>query len=418
MANIKMNRRRLIQSAAVAPMLGAVAERVAKAAAPNIYAELGVRTLINARGVATYYTGTLMDPVVFKTMEGAAAGYVEIVELQRAVGARLAKFVGAEAAMVSSGSAACIAQATAGCITGLDDEKISRLPETDGMRNEIIITHRSAWDRSIALTGAKLVVVRSLKELEAAINEKTAMMEYEYGDTGPVPLQEAIVICKRRNVPFMLDAAPMCPPFERLRYVADLGPDLFCVSGGKGLFGPQCAGILFGRKPLIEAALRNGSPYEGAICRPMKVGKEEILGVLAAVQWSAKRDYRADCREWEARIQFIARQLASVAGIETEMYYRQIGNEVPHLAIRWNQEKLGISRQVVVDRLRKGEPQIEVIGGPIVEMVRAGEVAPVLIPSFGEPDRLISIVSNTLRPGEEKIVARRLKEIFTRGGKS
>src|SRR5262249_42235907 len=180
----------------------------------------------------------------------ASEHFVEIVELQKAVGAKLARFAGTEAAMVCSGSAACIAQATAGCIAGTDPEKIARLPDTTGMKNEVIITHRNVWDRSIALTGAKLVVGRSMAELEAAISERTAMMEYEYGDSGPVKLEDAIAVSKRRGVPFMLDGAAMCPPFERLRFLAGLGPDLFCVSGGKGLFGPQCSGILFGRKDL------------------------------------------------------------------------------------------------------------------------------------------------------------------------
>jgi len=329
------------------------------------------------------------------------------------VGARLARFAGTEAAMVCSGSAACIAQATAGCIAGTDPEKISRLPDTDGMKNEVILTHRSVWDRSIALAGAKLVVVKSLAELEAAINDKTAMMEYEYGDSGPVKLEEAIALCKRRGVPFMLDAAAMCPPFERLRMLANLGPDLFCVSGGKGLFGPQCTGILFGRKPLIEAALHNGSPYEGSICRPMKVGKEEIVGVLAAVEWSSKRDYQADCRVWEGRMQYIAKMLAAIPGVAAEVYYRKLGNEVPHVGIRWDEKAFGLTRQDVVDALRRGEPQIEVIGGQYREMVKLDTPPPLkLQPLPNEPDRLISIVSNTLKPGEEKIIAQRLKEIL------
>ena len=248
----------------------------------SIYSELGVRTVINGRGVATFYSGTLMPPEVHRAMERASEHFVEIVELQKAVGARLARFAGTESAMVCSGSAACISQATAGCIAGTDPERIGRLPDTSGMKNEVIITHRNMWDRSIALTGAKLVVVDTLSQLESAINASTAMMEMEYGDERKLKLADAIAVCKKRGVPFLLDCAPMCPPFERLKFLASLGPDMFCVSGGKGLFGPQCSGVLFGRKDLIEAALRNGSPYEGAICRPMKVGKEEIVGILAA----------------------------------------------------------------------------------------------------------------------------------------
>src|SRR5215471_7620596 len=153
-----------------------------KSGSDSIYAELGVRTLINGRGVATFYSGTLMPPEVHRAMERASEHFVEIVELQRAVGARLARFAGMEAALVCSGSAACISQATAGCIAGTDIDKISRLPDTTGMKNEVIVTQRSVWDRSIALVGAKLVVGESRKELESAINANTAMVEMEYGD--------------------------------------------------------------------------------------------------------------------------------------------------------------------------------------------------------------------------------------------
>jgi L-seryl-tRNA(Ser) seleniumtransferase len=315
--------------------------------------------------------------------------------------------------MVCSGSAACIAQATAGCIAGTDADKIARLPDTEGMKNEVILTQRSVWDRSIALAGGKLGVVRSIAQLESAINEKTAMVEMEYGDEGPVRLEEAIAAARRRNVPFLLDAAAMCPPFDRLRYLAGLGPDLFCVSGGKGLFGPQCAGVLFGRKHLVEAALRNGSPYEGSICRPMKVGKEEIVGVLAAVEWSSRRDYRAECKVWEQRMRHIADELAGIPGVRTEVYYRKIGNEVPHCAISWDETGFGLTRQQCVEALRSGDPQIEVIGGDLREMVPWD--APPSIKELrhaGEPARLISIVSDTLKSGEEQIIARRLKAIL------
>lgn len=418
MKNSSRSRRRFLQAAGASPFLGAAgipsfAAAKTKTQGESIYSELGVRTLINGRGVATFYSSTLMPAEVHRAMERASEHYVEIAELQRAVGARLASFAGTESAMVCSGSAACIAQATAGCIAGTDPDKIARLPDTGGMKNEVILTHRSVWDRSIALAGAKLVVVDSLAKLEAAISEKTAMMEMEYGDEAPLKLKDAIAVCKRRGVPFMLDAASMCPPFDRLKMLAGLGPDLFCVSGGKGLFGPQCSGILFGRKQLIEAALRNGSPYEGSICRPMKVGKEEIVGVLAAVEWSSKRDYKADCKMWESRMKHIVDELSAIPGVRSEIYYRKIGNEVPHAAVSWNEQVFGLSKQQVVDALRSGDPQIEVIGGASREMVEKNATPPLKeVPHAAEPVRLLSIVSDTLKPGEEKIIARRLKEIL------
>jgi L-seryl-tRNA(Ser) seleniumtransferase len=381
----------------------------------NIYAELGVRTLINGRGVATFYSGTLMPPEVHQAMERASEHYIEIVALQKAVGARLAQYAGTEAAMVCSGSAACIAQATAGCIAGTDPDKIARLPDTSGMKNEVIITQRSVWDRSIALAGAKLVLVESLKDLESAINPNTAMVEMEYGDERLIRTADAIAVSKHHGIPFLLDAAVACPPFERLKTISAMGPDLFCVSGGKGLFGPQCSGILFGRKSLIEAALRNGSPFEGSICRPMKVGKEEIVGVLAAVEWSSKRDYQADCKVWRSRLQYIVDELAAVPEIRAQIYTRTIGNEVPYLALSWDERKLGFTGQQCMDALRAGDPQIEVTGGTFREVVQASADPPFKeIPHPGEPERLFAIASNTLRAGEEKIIARRLREVFGR----
>src|SRR5690348_2856443 len=182
------SRRWFLSSAAAGSLLAGTgtapsyAGTKAKLPAESIYAELGVRTLINGRGIATFYSSTLMPPEVHRAMERASENFVEIVELQKAVGVRLAKFAGTESAMVCSGSAACISQATAGSIAGTDPEKISRLPDTEGMKNEVILTQRSVWDRSIALAGARLRVVHSVAELEEAINPRTAMMEMEYGD--------------------------------------------------------------------------------------------------------------------------------------------------------------------------------------------------------------------------------------------
>ena len=405
-------RRRFLQSAAALGLAPAApAARKSGTAARSIYDELGVKTLINGQGVVTFYSCTLMPPEVHRQMERASEHYVEIVELQRAVGARLAKYVDYEAAMVCSGSAACIAQATAGCLAGVDPDKIYRLPDTTGMKNEVIITGRSAWDRGIVLTGAKLVIVHSLHELESAINEKTAMMECAYGETA-VPLKEAIAICKQRGVPFMLDGAATCPPFERLKTLASFGADMFCVSGGKGLQGPQCSGLLFGRKDLIEAALHNGSPFEGSICRPMKVGKEEIVGALAAVEWSSKRDYAADCRVWEGRLGVIAKAVQAVPGVEAEIYYRKMGNEVPHLAVRWDEEAFGLTKQQCIEALRTGDPHIEVYNGMGRDSVRPTDPQPKMARQRTDANYVISITSNTLQPGDEKRVAQRLLEIL------
>ena len=252
-----------------------------------------------------------------------------------------------------------------------------------------------------------------MDELESAFNERTAMMEFAYGDLGPVKLEDAIAVCKRRGVPFMLDGAAECPPFERLKMLAAFGTDLFCVSGGKGLMGPQCSGILFGRKDLIEAALRNGSPFEGSICRPMKVGKEEIVGVLAAVEWSSKRDYQADCQVWESRLNYIAKTLNAIPGVQARIYYRKIGNEVPHLAVLWDQKTFGLTKEQCVEALRNGEPHIEVYNGMGRELVKRSDSQPKQEREKTDAEYVISITSNTLQPGDERLVAQRLKEILT-----
>src|SRR3989442_11427785 len=181
--SIRNSRRRFLQSAGAAGLAAphSIAATKGKSLTDHIYAELGVRTVINGRGVATFYSGTLMPPDVHRAMQRASEHFVEIVELQKAVGARLARYAGTEAAMVCSGSAACISQATAGCIAGTDLDKIARLPDTSGMKNEVIVTQRSIWDRSIALVGARLVLVQSRKELESAINAYNALAEVEYG---------------------------------------------------------------------------------------------------------------------------------------------------------------------------------------------------------------------------------------------
>src|SRR5262245_32027505 len=214
--SLRANRRRFLQYAGGAGLAAPQAIAAAKTM-DNIYTELGVRTIINGRGVATFYSGTLMPPEVHRAMERASEHFVEIVELQRAVRARLARYAGAEAAMVCSGSAACISQANAGCIAGTDVDQIANLPETTGKKNAVIVPQPSVGDGSIALVGARIVLVQSRKELESAINANTAMIEIEYGDERVVKVKDAIAIAKAHGVPVLLDAAPICPPFERLK---------------------------------------------------------------------------------------------------------------------------------------------------------------------------------------------------------
>ena len=222
----------------------------------EVYRRLGVRPFINARGTWTYLSGSLALPEVRQAMDYAARHFVDIFELQRAVGRRLAELSGAGSGMVTSGAAAA-------CMAGDDHEKIWRLPDTSGMKDQVIMLGgRIPFDSALRVTGAKLVVIRELEELEAAIGDGTAMI---YTCWLGEKLQQVVAIAKKTGVPIMLDDAAGIPPFENLSLYAGMGLDLYCFSGGKGLRGPQSSGVLLGRRDLIEAALAQSTPWEGAV---------------------------------------------------------------------------------------------------------------------------------------------------------
>src|SRR6478752_7802173 len=290
------SRRSFVKLAVAAPLLGQIAARnlYAQAATAmgrdprqNVYTRLGVKTVINCRGTWTYLSGSLEFPEVRQAQVEAAQHFVDILQLQRAVGRRLSELTGAESGIVTSGAAGAMAAATAACVAGSDDKNIWQLPDTTGLKHEVVmIGGRSAFDSAIRLVGAKLVLVYSAEELANAINENTAMIYT--ADLGE-KLQEELAVAKDHKVPMLLDDAAGIPPADNAKLYARMGVDLYCFSGGKGLSGPQCSGLLLGRKDLIEAALANASPFEGAVCRAMKVGKEEIMGCLAAVEAWKKR---------------------------------------------------------------------------------------------------------------------------------
>ena len=276
------SRRSFFKFLAATPLLSQIAARevyaqaataVGKNPRRNVYTRLGVKTVINCRGTWTYLSGTLEFPEVRQAQIDAAAHFVNMFDLQRAVGHRLSELTGAESGIVTSGAAGALSAATAACMAGTDDKYIWQLPDTTGMKHEVIMAGgRSAFDSAIRLTGAKLVLAYSPEELTNAINENTAMIyTTDLGDK----LQQQLAIAKDHKVPMLLDDAAGIPPAENARLYAKMGIDLYCFSGGKGLCGPQCSGLLLGRKDLIEAALMNCNPREGAVCRPMKVGKEE-----------------------------------------------------------------------------------------------------------------------------------------------
>jgi uncharacterized pyridoxal phosphate-dependent enzyme len=400
---------------AAAPVFGAIAlqemsqkVRAAAGRTSNVYERLGVRPLINARGTWTYLSGSLIFPEVREAMDAASRQFVDLFELEAAVGKRLATLAGAEAAMVTSGSAGAMAAATAACIAGSDPEKIWRLPDTNGLKNEVVMLGgRIAFDSAIRLAGAKLVLAGTLNELQSSIRDSTAMVYTTWRDDR---LTQALEITRRARVPLLLDDAAGIPPYENLSRYAKLGVDLYCFSGGKGMRGPQCAGILLGRKDLIDAALHNYNPYEGSICRPMKVGKEEIMGMLAAVEVWQKTDISALNREWNARVQKIAKLAETVPGVSTNIYVPEEGNSYPTLRVDWDEQKFGLTVAQCDQDLRDGTPRIEVLTNSNPSMVPA--VHEGNNPKHEPPKNRLEIVSMTLQDGEDLIVGRRLREIL------
>jgi uncharacterized pyridoxal phosphate-dependent enzyme len=414
------SRRGFMKMLAASPLLAQIAvndlyERssaaIGLASRENVYSRLGVKTVINCRGTWTYLSGSLQFPEVRAAQTEASHYFVNMVELQQAVGRKLAELTGAESGMITTGAAGAMAASTAACMAGSDSQKIWQLPDTTGMKHEVIMVGgRSAFDNAIRLTGAKLVLVETPEEIPNAITADTAMIyTTDLGDK----LVRELAIAKEHSVPMLLDDAAGIPPADNLKLYANMKIDLYTFSGGKGLQGPQCSGVLLGRKDLIDAALRNSAPWEGAVCRPMKVGKEEVIGCLTAVETWLKIDPKKLYSEWNARVDRIAKLVETVPGVKTETYVPDDGNRYPTLKISWDQQAWGFTLADCVQQLRAGDPVIEVLGADnpsLVPAVREG----IQKPNRKERKEVdhIELVSMTIQPGEEMIVGQRLRAIL------
>ncbi len=332
-------------------------------------------------------------------MEEASRTHVSLSELHEAVGKRIAARLGAEAAHVTSGAANALLLATAACVAGKDPQKIRRLPDSAGMKNEVILqkTHRVAYEHAIRAAGTTLVEVETREQMENAIGDKTAMMFFlNYADPkGQVKRKEFVDIARNHRVPTLIDAAADVPPVERLSEYVRMGFDLVAFSGGKGLRGPQCSGLLLGRKDLVEAAYLNGSPHADSVGRGAKVGKEEIVGLWTAVEVYLDTDHKAEWRDWESRIRDMNRTLDGLRGVKTEPFVPEIANESPHLRVTWDEQTIPLKNAQVAKLLRDGEPRIEVR------------------PSAADQP-VVEIAVWMLYPGEHRIVARRLREVLAK----
>jgi uncharacterized pyridoxal phosphate-dependent enzyme len=414
------SRRSFMKWVAAAPLLSqiAVSDLYAKAATAvgkdprqNVYSRLGVKTVINCRGTWTYLSGSLEFPEVREAQIEAAQYFVNMIDLQHAIGRRLAELTGAESGMITSGAAGAMAVATAGCMAGTDDKYVWQLPDTTGLKNEVVMSGgRSAFDSAIRLTGAKLVLAYSPEEIANAINQNTVMI---YTTHLGEELKKELAIAKDHKVTLLLDDAAGIPPADNLKLYARMGIDLYTFSGGKGLRGPQCSGVLLGRKDLIEAAIMNSAPREGAVCRPMKVGKEEMIGCLTAIETWLKLDDKKLYREWNERVGSIGKLVGTVPGVETNIYIPDDGNRYPTLKISWDQHAWGFTVADCVRALREGAPVIEVLGADnpsLVKVVREGKPNPT---SKERPEaKHIELVSMTIQPGEEVVVGQRLRSIL------
>jgi L-seryl-tRNA(Ser) seleniumtransferase len=366
------------------------------AASPSsLYASLGIRPVINGVGVVTVLGGSIMPPEVIRAMEEASRFFIPLPELERKVGSRIAELLQVPAAMVTCGAASAITVGTAACLSHGDPAKLGRLPNREGIRFEVIQqkSHRSGYEHQMELCGAKIVTVGTRSELESAINEKTGMMFFlnKAEPEGQVKSDEFIKIGKQRGVPTMNDAASDATPRENLWKYTQKGFDLVIFSGGKALRGPQSSGLLLGRKDLIEAALPAMSPF-GGIGRGMKVGKEEMCGLLAAVERYLKVDQEAEIRELEGRVASIRAALKGISGVRTERHVPAIANEVPHVLIEWDEAARGRTAQQVTEDLLSGDPPIH------VQRPGAGQL-------------LVSVWM--MRGDEHKVVGRRLREILS-----
>jgi uncharacterized pyridoxal phosphate-dependent enzyme len=430
MLPINLNdRRSFLKMLAAAPLFAMLGSRelasTAVAAAGKLssaspYSRLGVRPLINARGTWTYLSGSLELPEVRRAMEDASRHFVDLFELQRAAGRRLAELSGAESGMVTSGSAGSIAAATAACIAGADPKNIWQLPDTTGLKDEVVMLGgRNPFDSAVRLAGAKLVLAATVDDLPSAIHSQTAMVYTTFRDDR---LLSALKITHAAGVPLLVDCAANIPPYENLSRYAKLGVDLYCFSGGKGMCGPQCSGLLLGRKDLIDAALANSSPWEGAVCRSMKVGKEEIAGILAALDYWSCADLAALNKEWHSRVARIAKLVETVPGVTTSIAIPQGSNSYPTLTVLWDEKRFGLTLAQCAQHLREGEPRIEVLTNnnpsQVLARVSNDPNQPASRPSrWGHADPHLQIISMTLQPGEDLIVGNNLRRILNKARK-
>ncbi len=390
-------RRDLIRSGGIAALLGAAAPAdAALEVGPSLYESIGVRPVINAKGTFTIISGSLTLPEVKQAMQEASKRFVHIDELMDAAGARIAEIAGAESAIVTCGCAAALTHATAGCLAGGDPEKIQRLPDLTGMKDEVVAPaySRNVYDHALRMLGVKMVTAHTLDELADRLGPQTAMVMVlgSPEDAGPFGLEPIAKIARKRGVPVLVDAAAEGLTIPNVHL--ERGADLVAYSGGKALRGPQSAGLLMGRNDLIRAAWTNSAPHH-AFGRSLKVGKEDIMGMLAAVEMWVKRDHEAEWRTWESWLDEIANRVKRINGVSTQVLQPTgLSNRSPRLVIKWDAARRGITGEEVERRLWDGDPRI-ILGGGAGNWRSGGESS-------------VTIMPWQMQPGDAKVIAEAL----------
>src|SRR3989475_9299360 len=365
----------------------------------NPYEELGLTTVINCEGTMTMLGGSLPHPELEAVMMQAGRHFVSIPELEVAAGNKIAemlKLPEGYTALVTSGAAAAMQSGLAGILTGSSETYIKQLPDLTGLKSEVIIqkSHRNPFDHQLRSTGVKLIEIETRDDLQKAVNDRTAMMHFTNfaNEAGQIKVDEWPKLAKQYNLPCMNDAAADTPPVSHLWDYANMGYDLFTFSGGKAIRGPQCAGLLIGRKNLVANALLNNSPHEDTLGRSQKVGKEEIIGMVKALESYLKEDHQALNKEWQRRLEYVSAQITKVPGVTTSYNVPDIANHVPHMYIKWDAQRIPLTPREAGKALRAGKPSI--------------------VLSTGEEGEALSMNSFMLQPGEEKIIAENLVKLF------
>jgi L-seryl-tRNA(Ser) seleniumtransferase len=378
----------------------------------DYYQKLGVTPFINAAGTYTILSASTMPDQVQAAVALAAQKPVHLMELHKAAGEYLARRLRCEGALVTSGAAAAIKLATAACITRGNKSAVVNIPtDMQGLKNEVIVqkAHHYDYDHAIRDCGARFVDVETLDEYERAFSERTVMTQFfNAAEGGRISREDWVRVAHKHGIPCFNDAAADVPPISNLWNYTDMGFDLVAFSGGKGIRGPQCTGLLLGKKDLIDAAQLNNSPSSNTIGRGMKVGKEEIIGLVAALDWFLAQDDAAMEAEYRKRAALVAERVQTVPSVEARIFVPPVANHVPHLLITYDRNRIKLTATEVMQRMREGNPRIE------LNPATGGGPASAGLPGGGNA---IVVGVWMLQPGEDQIVARRLHEVLSEGAK-